>query len=69
LNGGKERLAVFGVSCGDPAPSFEHQERVFDKVTELVEVSVVRSLDGTVFLRRNDRIHTLDRSLLKNGYF
>jgi len=67
LDGGEERFAVFGVSCGDAPPSFEVQERVFDEVAEFIQIFVVRSLGDAVFLWRDHGIHTLRCGLLKNG--
>ena len=59
MNGGEERGGVFGVSCCDAAPSFEMKEGVFDQMTQLVKVLIIRSLRGSVFARRNNRRHAL----------
>ena len=67
LDCGEEGLAVFGVSCGDAAPPFYHQEGVFHQMAELVEFFVIWPLDGTVFLRRDNDIHALGCGLLKNS--
>ena len=37
MDSGEERGGVFSVAGGDAAPSFEHQERVFNPMTEFVE--------------------------------
>ena len=67
MDGGEERFAVFGVSCGDTAPSLQVQESVFDPMAELVKFRVVRPLYGAVFLRRYDGVHALRCGLLKDG--
>ena len=66
MDSGEEGLAVFGVSGGDAAPPFEHQESVFDPMAQLVEAFVVGSLIDTVFLRRNDDVHALGGGLVKD---
>lgn len=66
MNSGEERRAVFGVSCRDPAPSFEHQERVFDQMAQLIQLLVVRSLLFSVLLRWDYRPHTLGVGLVED---
>lgn len=54
---GEERGGIFGVSCGDSAPSFEVQESVLDEVAEFVDAFVIQPLHDTVFLQRDDGVH------------
>ena len=54
---------MFGVSCGDTAPAFEMQERVFDQVTQLVQGFIIGPLCCPVFSGRDDRCHALIVSL------
>jgi hypothetical protein len=67
LDGGEERGAVLGVSCGDATPPFEHQEGIFDQVAQFVEVFVGRSLVFSVFRWRDDGVHAHTSRMLKNG--
>lgn len=66
MNGGEERFGVFGVSCGDAPPSFEHQECIFNQMAELIELFVIRSLYDAVFLGRDNGFHALRSGLLKD---
>ena len=66
MDGGEEGLAVFGVSCCNAAPSFEVQERVFDQVTQFVQVFVIWPLLDAIFLRGNHGVHALRGGLLKD---
>lgn len=66
LDGGEEGLAVFGVSCCNAAPSFEHQERIFDEVAQFVKVFVVEPLMDAVFLWWNDGVHALGSGLFND---
>ena len=67
MDGGEEGFAVFGISCGDAAPSFQHQEGVFHPMAELVKFLVIRSLMDAVFLWRDHGVHALGCGLLKKG--
>lgn len=67
MDGGEEGSGVFGVSGGDTAPALEGEKGVFDQVAQFVEVFIIRPLHGSVFLRRDNRIHALNGGLLKNG--
>ncbi len=64
MNGGEEGCAVFGVSCGDAAPSFEVQKSLLYQMAQFVEILVVISLVGAVLSWRNDRVHLLFFGLL-----
>jgi len=66
--GGEEGGGVFGVSCGDAAPSFQVRESVFDEVATLVEFFIIRSLNETVFLGGYDRLHVLVLRLIKYSF-
>lgn len=66
MDGGEEGLAVFSVSCCDTAPSFEHQESIFNQVAQLVEFFVIGPLYDAIFLGRDNGFHTLNNSLLDN---
>jgi len=66
LDGGEEGRAVLGVSCCNAAPSFEVQERVFDQVTQFVQVFVIWPLLDAIFLRGNHGVHALRGGLLKD---
>lgn len=59
MDSSEKRGGIFGVSGGDAAPSFEVQESVFNQMAGFVQVFIIRSLNGTVFLRRNDGLHVL----------
>lgn len=67
VDGGEERFGVFCIARGDAAPSFEHQECIFDQVAQFVEVFVIGPPVFPVFLRRDDGAHTLNCGLLKDG--
>ena len=64
---GEEGCGVFGVSCGDAAPSFQVQESVFDEVTKFVKVFIIRSLHGPVFLGWDNCLHILVFGLFEEG--
>ncbi len=64
MYGGEEGLGVFGVSCGDAAPSFQVQEGVFDEVAKFVELFIIRPLNDTVFLGWYDRLDVLALRLI-----
>lgn len=66
MDGGEEGFAVFGVSCGDAAPSLEMQESVLDEVAQLIEIFVVRPFLFSVFLRRDDSTHALSGGLTQD---
>lgn len=67
MDGGEEGGGVFGVACGDAAPSFQVQESVFDEVAKLVEFFIMRPLNETVFLGGYDRLHVLVFRLIDEG--
>lgn len=67
MRGGEERRAVFGVSGSDTAPSFEHQESIFNQVAQLIEVCVIRPLHRAVLLRRDDGVHAPRPRQFKDG--
>ena len=50
---------MFGISGGDAAPSLEMKKRVFNQMTQLVQVFVIQPLGGSVFSRRDDCRHAL----------
>jgi hypothetical protein len=58
VNSSKERRRVFGVSCGDAAPTFEMKKSILDQVAQFVKVFVIFALFFTVFLRWNYNFHT-----------
>ena len=66
MDSGEERGGVFSVAGGDAAPSFEHQERVFNPMTEFVECFVVWSLRFSIFLWRDNSVHALRRRLFED---
>jgi len=66
LYGDEVKGGVFGVSCGDAAPSLKVQESIFDKMPQFIELFVVKSLRCAVFLCGNYGLHTLFTCLLKN---
>ena len=67
MDGGEEGGGVFGVAGGDAAPAFEVKKGVFDPVAQLVEVFVIGSLHGAVFLGGDNRVHALTFSLFQDG--
>ena len=66
MDRGEERCPVFGITGRNAAPPFEDQERMFDQVTQLVQVFVVWPLLEAVFLWRNDGVHALGSRLFKD---
>ena len=66
MDSGEEGCGVFGVSGCDTPPLFECEKGIFDQVAQLIEVLVIRSLNCSVFLGRNDRVHALCGRLLEN---
>ena len=66
MDGGEEGRGVFSISGGNATPLFERQEGIFDEMAQFVEVFVINSLNGSVFLWRNHDIHILHCSLLEN---
>ena len=67
MNCGEEGSGILGVSRGDAAPTFEVQEGIFDKMAQLIEVLVIFTLNLTVSLWRNDRLHALQERPFKDG--
>lgn len=67
MDGGEEGGGVFGISCGNATPSFEVKKSVLDEMSEPVQIFVIRSLDGAVFLWWNDHLHALFSGLLEKG--
>lgn len=67
MDGGEEGSGVFGISAGDTAPALEGEKGVFDPVAQFVEVFIIRPVHGSVFLRRDNRLHPLNGGLLKKG--
>lgn len=53
MDGGKEGSSVFGVTGGGSTLLFEIKKFVFDEMAQLVEVLVVGTLNGSVFLGRD----------------
>lgn len=54
MDGGKEGSSVFGVTGGGSTLLFEIKKFVFDEMAQLVEVLVVGTLNGSVFLGRDE---------------
>jgi hypothetical protein len=54
---------MFGVSCGNAAPAFQMQERVFDQVAQLVQVFIVGPFYCPICSGRDNRCHPLIGSL------
>ncbi|SDZ04715.1 hypothetical protein SAMN05421755_10929 [Nitrosomonas sp. Nm33] len=67
MDGGEEGSGVFSVSCGNAAPSFQVQEGIFDQVSGLIQIFIIRPLNTTVFLRRDYGLHALSFCLIKNS--
>ena len=63
---GEEGRGVFGVSGRNIPPLFERKKSILDKMTQFVEVLIIRSLNRSVFLGWNDRVHALRGRLLEN---
>lgn len=59
MHGGKKVVSVFRISGCYCAPAFQVQESVFDEVTKLVNFLIVKALILTVFLRWNNRYHSI----------
>ena len=57
---------MFGISGCDAAPSLEMKKRVFNPMTQLVQVFVIQPLGGSVFSRRDDGRHALVFGLSDN---
>ena len=66
MDGGEEGCGVFGVSGCDTPPLLERKKGIFDQMAQLIEVLVIRSLNCSVFLGWNDRVHPLCGCLLEN---
>ena len=47
-------------------PLFERKKSILDQMARFVEVLIMRSLNRSVFLGRNDRVHALRDRLLEN---
>ena len=57
---------MFGISGCDAAPSLEMKKRVFNQMTQLVQVFGIQPLGGSVFSRRDDCRHALFFGLSDN---
>lgn len=63
---GEKGCGVFGISGRDTPPLLESKKGIFDQMAQFIEVLVIRSLNCSVFLGWNDRVHALRGRLLKN---
>jgi hypothetical protein len=63
MDGSQKRGAIFSVSCGNTSPSFKVQEGIFNEMTKLIELSVIRTLFFSIFSWRDNRGHILIFSL------
>ncbi len=66
MDGGEEGRGVFGVSGRNAPPLFERKKSILDQMAQFVEVLIIRSLNRSVFLGRNDRVPALRGRLLEN---
>lgn len=66
MHGGEERFAVFGVSCCDAPPSFEHQKCVLNQMPQFIKLFIICSLYDAIFLGWNDGVHALSGGLRKD---
>ena len=64
MHGGEEGVGSLCISSGNPTPSFDVQEGVFDQMPQFVGVLVIVARQLAVAARRNLCLHALAGGLL-----
>ena len=59
LDCSEKRCCVFSISCGDSTPLLQLEKSIFDKMSKLIEISVIESLLFAILLRRNHYNHSV----------
>jgi hypothetical protein len=59
LDDSNKRSRIFGLSCGDAAPSFDGLRRRFQPNANLEELLIVRPLDSTALLWQDNGVYGL----------